>query len=162
MVPGAGRADSLTDFSGGLVQRPRGVTGPYGRGGGVPGYHRGRMRHRAGGVAWAALVVVVAMAGTLEARLVVRSPPPPGTRLVWDHDGIGVGWFEVRADGVTVAMRDGLTRGEDGSFGIPLPVLTPGRRVSLVVAACNESGCAESEALVVDVVAGPIRWDRSD
>jgi hypothetical protein len=108
-----------------------------------------------------ALVAVVALpvASPVFAQQTVRTPPSPNSRVVWQHDGQGVEWFEVRVDGAALSMASLADRESEGVFAVPLPLLFPGLR-QLVVAACNASGCAESEPLMLSVVSGPIRWPK--
>ena len=90
----------------------------------------------------------------------VQTPPSARSRVVWEHDGEGVEWFEVRVDGTTVVTA-GLADRESGTvFSVPTPLMFPGLH-QIVVAACNASGCASSEPLIVRAVSAPIRWPKT-
>jgi hypothetical protein len=108
-------------------------------------------------IAVVALAWVGAVPSASLAQQTVPTPPTATSRVVWEHDGAGVDWFEVRIDGTTVSMA-GLGDRESGNvFTVPLPLLFPGNH-QLVVAACNTTGCAASEPLAIRAVSSPIRW----
>lgn len=109
-----------------------------------------------GVVAFALAVVAPAAPGN--AQPVVTSPPSPSSRVLWDHDGEHVDWFEVRVDGLLAVRVPAGPSTKAGTFQAPTPFMTPGQR-TLTVAACNEHGCVSSAPLVVTVVVGPIRWE---
>jgi hypothetical protein len=88
----------------------------------------------------------------------VRSPPSPSSRILWDHDGVNVLWFEVRVDGILVSRIAHERPASGDTYSSPMPLLFPGLH-TLVVAACNDQGCAASAPLNITVVSGPIRWD---
>jgi hypothetical protein len=106
-------------------------------------------------LALAAALLALPAAGL--AQPVVPSPPSPTSRVLWQHDGAGVTWFEVRVDGLAELRVEAGEPPPGGEYEAPLPLMLPGLR-TLVVAACNESGCAGSAPLVVLAVAAPIRW----
>ena len=89
----------------------------------------------------------------------VPTPPSATSRVIWEHDGAGVEWFEVRIDGTAVSVASLGDRESGNVFAVPLPLLFPGTH-QVVVAACNPSGCATSEPLVVRAVSAPIRWPK--
>lgn len=94
------------------------------------------------------------------AQSVVPSPPSPTSRVLWQHDGTGVTWFEVRVDDEVDARIEPGDPPPDGRYVAPLPLMVPGLR-TLTVAACNPQGCAASAPLTVLVVSAPIRWAPS-
>jgi hypothetical protein len=109
---------------------------------------------------WRALALACALLAwpaAAAAQPVVPSPPAPTSRVLWQHDGAGVAWFEVRVDGRVEARVEPGEPSPGGHHEAPLPLMLPGLR-SLVVAACNAGGCGASAPLVVLVVSGPIRW----
>ena len=105
----------------------------------------------------AVAVVLGALPAASSAQQVVPSPPSPTSRVAWQHDGVGVQWFEVRVDGQPEARVEPGAAPPDRHHETPLPLMVPGLR-TITVAACNDSGCATSAPLQVRVVSGPIRW----
>lgn len=81
--------------------------------------------------------------------------PGQNTRLAWDHDGVNVERFEIKADGALVATVPFVFQ-QNGTYDAPFPALTPGNH-SLVVAACNIAGCADSDPFLVRVVVVPAK-----
>jgi hypothetical protein len=102
-------------------------------------------------------LLAAALPVTAVAQPQVPSPPGPTSRVLWEHDGTGVTFFEIRVDGVAAARIETVEPASAGNFEAPLPLMTPGPR-TLVVAACNENGCTASDPLEVLVVSAPIHW----
>jgi hypothetical protein len=84
----------------------------------------------------------------------VPSPTPASTRLAWDHDGVNTDRYELVVDGGAPVNLGKLVPVSGQQYETPFPALTPGLH-SLIVRACNISGCAASAPFPVSVVVQP-------
>jgi hypothetical protein len=93
--------------------------------------------------------VIVAAGGTVQAQ----SWP---FELRWEHDGTGLGFFEICIDGQCQPVD--ARRVSGSTWGCPLPAMREGEH-RLVVRACNTAGCATSQpdvfVRVLPVATGP-------
>jgi hypothetical protein len=84
-----------------------------------------------------------------------QTPVTGAERLAFTHDGINTDRYELKLDaGVSQVVTATPLPTVPGDFTIPLPAMTPGVH-SLIVSACNFSGCASAPVLSVRVVILP-------
>lgn len=83
------------------------------------------------------------------------------TRLAWDHDGVGVTYWQWEFDGnkpiviePTKLPATDLQAASTGSWVMAWPALPPGTH-TVTVSACNDAGCGTSSPFVFRYVVAP-------
>jgi hypothetical protein len=78
-------------------------------------------------------------------------------QLRWEHDGIGVGRFEVCIDGQCQAI-DAVRVPDSNVWGAPVPNMSAGEH-RVMIRACNDVGCTNGQpelfVRVIPVTMGP-------
>lgn len=101
----------------------------------------------------ACLVLLVAASAAAQTQL--PSPLPSTCKVQWDHSGIDVQRWEVRVDGSVWTSAPAPTQSGTVWTVTPCPTLSVGAH-TLVVAACNVSGCNVSSPFSFRLVVVPL------
>lgn len=100
------------------------------------------------------VALLTAQLGTASAQAQVPSPIPATTRLAFDHDGLNTDRYELVVNAQAPVDLGRLAPVTGQTYEIPFPALTPGQH-TLLVRACNISGCAASPPFPVSVIVQP-------